>query len=68
MAETGTRNELTAAAHARFREAGERYGMAAGEMSVCRLIEDDAGTQLRVAGAWEKPWEAQHPSATAKKH
>ena len=57
MDETGTRNELTEATHARFREAGERYGTAAGEMTVCRVIEDDAGIDLRVAGAWVKPWE-----------
>ncbi|WP_395686411.1 NAD(P)-dependent oxidoreductase [Aestuariivirga sp.] len=66
MDETGTRNELTAATHARFREAGERYGPGAGEMTVCKLIEDDAGIDLRVAGDWVKPWEVQHPLATAK--
>jgi hypothetical protein len=59
----GTRNELTAAAHARFREAGERYGMGAGEMTVCKLIEDDAGIDLRVPGQWVKPWEVKHPGA-----
>lgn len=57
MAETGTRNELTRATHERFKEAGARYGMAAGEMTVCRLIEDDAGINLRVAGDWQAPWE-----------
>ncbi|MFN4142887.1 NAD(P)-dependent oxidoreductase [Aestuariivirga sp.] len=67
MEETGTRSEMTEAAHARFREAGERYGPKAGEMTVCRLIEEDAATDLRVAGDWEKPWEAQHPSGPAKK-
>jgi 3-hydroxyisobutyrate dehydrogenase-like beta-hydroxyacid dehydrogenase len=66
MDETGTRNELTAATHARFREAGERYGLGAGEMTVCKVIEDDAGIDLRVAGDWVKPWEVQHPLATAK--
>ena len=67
MDETGTRNELTAATHARFREAGERYGMGAGEMTVCKVIEDDAGIDLRVAGDWVKPWEIAHPLANAKK-
>ena len=60
MDEVGTRNELTAATHARFREAGERYGSGAGEMTVCRVIEDDAGIDLRVAGDWVKPWEVTH--------
>lgn len=60
MDEVGTRNELTAATHARFREAGERYGNGAGEMTVCRIIEDDAGINLRVAGDWVKPWEVAH--------
>lgn len=60
MDETGTRNELTAATHARFREAGERYGTGAGEMTVCRVIEEDAGIDLRVDGDWVKPWEVQH--------
>ena len=50
MDEVGTRNELTAATHARFCEAGERYGQGAGEMTVCKVIEDDAGIDLRVSG------------------
>lgn len=58
----GTRAELTAATHARFREAGERYGEDAGEMTVCKVLEDDAGIDLRVAGDWEKPWEVKHAS------
>lgn len=59
--ETGTRAELTRATHARFAEAAERYGLQAGEMTVCRVIEDDAGVELRVAGEWTAPWEARHP-------
>ncbi|MBP7693595.1 MAG: NAD(P)-dependent oxidoreductase [Anaerolineales bacterium] len=59
--ETGTRSELTQAAYARFREAAERYGENAGEMTVCKLIEDDAGVELRVAGDWRAPWTVQHP-------
>ena len=26
-------------------------------MTVCKIIEDDAGIDLRVAGEWVKPWE-----------
>jgi 3-hydroxyisobutyrate dehydrogenase-like beta-hydroxyacid dehydrogenase len=61
--ETGTRNELTRATHERFKEAALRYGKEAGEMSVCRVIEDDAGTDLRVAGDWIAPWEIAAPTA-----
>lgn len=59
--ETGTRSELTQATYARFREAAARYGEDAGEMTVCKLIEEDAGVALRVAGAWVAPWEVKHP-------
>jgi 3-hydroxyisobutyrate dehydrogenase-like beta-hydroxyacid dehydrogenase len=62
LRETGTRSELTQAAYARFREAAARYGEGAGEMTVCKLIEDDAGVELRVAGAWRAPWEVEHPA------
>lgn len=61
MDEVGTRNELTEATHDRFKEAGARYGTGAGEMTVCKVIEDDAGIDLRVAGDWVKPWEVKHP-------
>lgn len=54
---TGTTSTLTDATHDRFREAGRRYGMGAGEMTVCKVIEDDAGIDLRVPGDWVKPWE-----------
>jgi 3-hydroxyisobutyrate dehydrogenase-like beta-hydroxyacid dehydrogenase len=62
MVSVGTRSELTQATYARFREAAERYGEDAGEMTVCKVIEDDAGVELRVAGDWVKPWEVKHPS------
>ena len=62
MDKVGTTNTLTEATHARFREAGKRYGMGAGEMTVCKVIEDDAGIDLRVAGDWPKPWEVAPPS------
>lgn len=57
MIETGTRNELTRATHERFKEAATRYGAGAGEMTVCKVIEDDSGIDLRVAGDWIAPWE-----------
>ncbi len=59
---TGTRSELTQAAYTRFREAASRYGDDAGEMTVCKLIEDDAGVDLRVPGDWVPPWEVRHPA------
>ena len=62
MDKVGTTNTLTEATHERFREAGRRYGMTAGEMSVCKVIEDDAGIDLRVAGDWVKPWEVAPPT------
>jgi 3-hydroxyisobutyrate dehydrogenase-like beta-hydroxyacid dehydrogenase len=62
MDKVGTTNTLTEATHERFREAGRRYGMGAGEMNVCKVIEDDAGIDLRVAGDWVKPWEVAPPA------
>ena len=62
MDKVGTTNTLTEATHERFREAGRRYGMGAGEMTVCKVIEDDAGIDLRVAGDWVKPWEVAPPA------
>jgi 3-hydroxyisobutyrate dehydrogenase len=57
----GTRQEITGATYARFREAAQRYGVGAGEMTVCKVIEDDAGVALRVSGDWTPPWEVKHP-------
>jgi 3-hydroxyisobutyrate dehydrogenase-like beta-hydroxyacid dehydrogenase len=57
MDHTGTTSTLTEATHERFREAGRRYGLGAGEMTVCKVIEEDAGIDLRVPGDWVKPWE-----------
>lgn len=62
MKETGTRGELTEATHRRFQEAGDRYGLDAGEMTVCKIIEDDAKVALRVAGDWVAPWEVAAPA------
>jgi hypothetical protein len=56
---------LTQATHARFQEAQNRYGKSAGEMTVCKIIEDDAGVDLRVPGDWTPPWEVKHPAEAA---
>jgi len=61
LTEVGSRAELTRATHDRFREAAERYGDGAGEMTVCKVLEDDAGVELRVSGDWTAPWEVRHP-------
>ena len=66
LKQTGTRDELTQATYARFREAVRRYGEDAGEMTVCKLIEEDAGVDLRVAGDWLAPWEVKHPEEGAQ--
>ena len=55
--EVGSTNDLTKATHERFKEADSRYGLGAGEMTVCKVIGDEAGTDLRVEGFWVKPWE-----------
>ena len=60
--EHGTRSELTQACHDRFQEAANRYGSGAGEMTVCKLIEEDANIELRVQGNWLAPWDAKHSS------
>ena len=59
--EVGVRHDIAAAARARFVEAAARYGEAAGEMTVCKLLEEDAGVNLRAAGDWTAPWEVKHP-------
>ena len=60
--EHGTRSELTKACHERFQEAANRYGDEAGEMTVCKLIEEDANIDLRVKGNWIAPWNVKHSS------
>ena len=60
--EHGTRSELTQACHERFQEAANRYGDEAGEMTVCKLIEEDANIDLRVKGNWLAPWDVKHSS------
>ena len=59
--ENNTRSELTNVAHERFKEAKERYGDKAGEMTVCKLIEEDAKVNLQIDGDWIAPWEVKHP-------
>ncbi|RFB84278.1 hypothetical protein B5K08_28740 [Rhizobium leguminosarum bv. trifolii] len=63
LEETGTRSDLLDACHARFREASDRYGPDAGEMTVCKVVEDDAAVELRVQGDWVAPWLVVHQTA-----
>lgn len=37
-----------------------RHGQDSGEMTVCKVIEEDAGIDLRVAGDWGKPRDVNH--------
>ena len=60
--EYGTRSELTQVCHDRFQEAVKRYGNHAGEMTVCKLLEEDANINLQVKGNWTAPWEVKHAS------
>ena len=48
---------VTSAARRSFERAAQRYGLAAGEMSVARRIEDDAGMSMRLEGDWTPHWE-----------
>ena len=43
---------MTGAARSAFEGAARRYGLDAGEMSVARRIEDDAGMSMRLEGDW----------------
>jgi len=67
LVETGTRCELTRATYERFKEAYKRYGAAAGEMTVCKLIEEDAGVSLQVPGEWTPPWAVTRSSMQVEK-
>jgi 3-hydroxyisobutyrate dehydrogenase len=53
-----TQNPMTARAQERFEAACDAFGGDQPELLVCKLIEDAAGTDLRVDGAWPKRWEA----------
>jgi len=48
---------VTSAARRAFERAARRYGLDAGEMSVARRIEDDAGMSMRLEGDWTPHWE-----------
>ena len=48
---------VASAARRAFERAAQRYGLAAGEMSVARCIEDDAGMSMRLEGDWTPHWE-----------
>ena len=41
-----------------IREAGTRYGMDVGDMTVCKVVEEDAGVDLRVPGNWLASWKS----------
>jgi 3-hydroxyisobutyrate dehydrogenase len=42
----------------RFERARQEFGGASAELLVVKLLEDEAGTDLRLAGSWPKHWEA----------
>lgn len=48
---------LTRKMDERFRQARDKYGSEAGEMTVCKLLEESAAVELRVAGDWPAPWQ-----------
>ncbi len=48
---------MAEAARSAFERAARRYGLDAGEMSVARRIEDDAGMSMRLEGDWTPHWE-----------
>ena len=48
---------MTGAARSAFERAARRYGLDAGEMSVARRIEDDAGMSMQLEGDWTPHWE-----------
>lgn len=48
---------VTAAARSAFERAAQRYGLDAGEMSVARRIEDEAGVSMQLDGDWTPHWE-----------
>ena len=53
----GTDLPVTSATRSAFERAAQRYGLDAGEMSVARRIEDDAGMSMRLEGDWTPHWE-----------
>lgn len=53
----GAELPMTAAAHAVFEDAGDRYGRDVGELHVAKRLEDDAGLSFRLPGSWVPPWD-----------
>jgi len=49
---------MTEQAQARFQQAHETYGGRAAELHVAKLLEDEAGTDLRAKGDWQPHWAA----------
>jgi 3-hydroxyisobutyrate dehydrogenase-like beta-hydroxyacid dehydrogenase len=49
---------MTEQAQARFQRAHETYGGRAAELHVAKLLEDEAGTDLRAEGDWRPHWAA----------
>ncbi len=54
----GTDLPLTEAARGAFQRAGQRYGLAAGELHVAKQIEEDARLSFQLDGNWTPHWEA----------
>lgn len=48
---------MTDSARAAFVDAAGRYGDHAGELTVARRIEEDAGLSFRLDGDWTPPWQ-----------
>ena len=61
LEDCGGMREIAAAAMSRFEEAAARYGDSAGEMTVCKLLEEDADVSLQTPGDWIPPWQVRHP-------
>lgn len=53
-----TPTDITRLAREKFEEARKVYGGSAGELHVCKLIEDAAKIDLRIPGAWTEHWNA----------
>lgn len=53
----GVPTDITRLTADKFERARTTYGGKAGELHVCKLIEDAAGVNLRVQGDWPKHWE-----------
>lgn len=54
---------LTEAARRAFTHAQDRYGRDAPELTVAKVIEDDADLSFRLDGTWVAPWEVDEKSA-----